>query len=151
MNLETTAPPANRDGPEDTRPPQDCVHALMPAAGAIASILETTRKRRTATSTAPEGWNKPRPCRWCRKKFSPKRPQDYKSRFCCPEHRQEFHQPHRMPNEKLMIQIEEKADREVERRMKIVNRRITELEKQLKKVLDSQGRQNVASNIEKSK
>jgi DNA anti-recombination protein RmuC len=93
----------------------------------------------------PKPWDAPRPCRWCRKKFQPKRKQDQKGRFCKPECRMEFYQPNRLPFQKLLIQIENKADREVEKRMKQILKRLERIEKRL----DLKTKAPVVSNIEK--
>ena len=51
-------------------------------------------------------WKRPRKCRFCPCVFTPKRPQDVRAEFCCPEHRKAFHkQGGPAPYKKLLEKI----------------------------------------------
>lgn len=65
--------------------------------------MESTAKRaRPAQQDPPKAKLKPRQCRYCKARFTPRRPQDADQRFCSPTHRKAFHKYGGLPFDKLL-------------------------------------------------
>lgn len=60
-----------------------------PEAAIQTRVLKLREKREAKAAEAAERM-KPRPCRFCKAEFVPKRVQDWKSEFCCREHQATF-------------------------------------------------------------
>lgn len=81
-------------------------------------------------------WTDSRKCLHCRESFTPRRPQDWDSDFCCAQHRNMFYKHGNVRFEKLSHSLEGIVDSRLESALKPLMDRIEKLERREKKSVD---------------